>query len=96
LAAPVETGNHVDGGGTGTAKILVRQVKEFLIIGVRVNRGHRAAVDPKGFLENFGDGSQAIGGAGSVGNNMMLSGIVGLVVHAENKGGVGAVRRRGG
>src|SRR4029077_19450050 len=85
------TGNHVDGGGTGAAKILVGKVEEFLIVGVGVDGGHRAAVDAKGFLENFGDGSETVGGAGSVGNDVVLGGVVGLIVHAEDEGGIGAV-----
>src|SRR5438552_7204309 len=88
-------GNHVDGGGTRAAEILVREVEEFLVIGVRVDGGHGAAVDAESFLENFGDGGEAIGGAGSVGNDVVRRRIVGLVVHAEDESGVGAIGRGG-
>ena len=88
-------GNHVDGGGAGAAQILVRQVEQLLIVGVGVDGGHGAAVDAEGFMKNFGDGSEAVGGAGSVGNDVVLGGIVGLVVHAEDEGGVRAVGGRG-
>src|SRR5258708_35951915 len=53
--------------------------------------GHGAAVDSESFLENFGYGSEAVGGAGSVGNDVVRRGIVGLVVHAENEGSIRAI-----
>ena len=73
----------------------MRQVEEFLIIGVGVDGGHGAAVDAEGFLENFGDGREAVGGAGSVGNDVVGRRIVGLVVDAENERGVGTIGGRG-
>src|SRR5216683_1402868 len=88
-------GNHIDGGGAGTAQVLVRQVEEFLIVGVRVDGGHGAAVDAESFLENFGDGSEAVGGAGSVGNDLVLCRIVGLVIHTEDESRIGAIGGRG-
>src|SRR6266576_3614388 len=81
-------GNHVDGGGTRAAEILVRQVEELLIVGVRVNGGHGAAVDAEGFLENFGDGRETVGSTGSVGNDVVRRRIVSLVVDAEDEGGI--------
>src|SRR6266851_3720323 len=60
-----------------------------------MNRGHGAAVDPEGFLENLGDGGEAVGGAGSVGNDVVRRGIVSLVVHAEDERRIGAIGGRG-
>src|SRR5437667_521428 len=88
-------GNHVDGSGTRAAKVLMGQVEEFLVVGVRVDGGHGAAVDAKSLLENFGNGSEAIGGAGGVGNDVVRGGVVGLVVHAQDESGVGAIGRGG-
>src|ERR1700676_439638 len=84
-------GNHVDGGGTGAAEIFVREIEEALIVGVGVNGGHGAAVDAESVMKDFGDRSEAIGGAGGVGNDVMLGGIVGFVVDAEDESGVGTV-----
>ena len=81
------TGNHADGGGTSASQILVRQVEKFLIVGVGVNGGHRAGLDAEGVVKNLGDGREAIGGAGRVGNDVVLGGIVSLVVHAEHERG---------
>src|SRR6202022_459822 len=78
-------GNHVDGGGTRAAQILVRQVEQLLIIRIGVDGGHGAAVDAESFLENLGDGREAVGGAGGVRNNVVLRRIVGLVIHAEDE-----------
>src|SRR5438477_6568137 len=89
------TGNHVDGGGTRAAEVLVREVEEFLVVGVGVDGGHGATVDPEGFQEHFGNGREAVGGAGGIRNDVVGRGIIGLVVDAENEGGVGAIGRGG-
>jgi len=36
----------------------VREVEEFLIVGVGVNGGHGAAIDAEGFLENLATGAR--------------------------------------
>src|SRR6266853_2152069 len=84
-------GNHVECGGASAAQVLVRKIEELLIVGVRMDGGHGAAVDPEGVMKHSGDGSEAVGGARSVGNDVMRCGIVGLVVDAEDKGGVGTI-----
>src|SRR4029077_780009 len=76
------------------AKILVREVKKLLIVRVGMNGGHGAAMDPKRFVEDFGDGCEAVCGAGSVRNDVVLRWIVGFVVDAEDEGGVRAVGGR--
>src|SRR5258707_11679450 len=48
------------------------------------------------FLEHLGDGREAVGGAGSVGNDVVLCRIVGLVVHAEDESRIGAIGGGGG
>ncbi len=74
-------GNHIDRSGAGATKVLVREVEEFLIVGVGMDGGHGATVDAERFLKNLGHGSEAIGGAGGIGNDVVRGGIVGLVVH---------------
>src|SRR5207248_5169992 len=88
------TGNQVQGSGARATQILVRQIKQPLIVGVGMDGGHCAAIDAESVLKNFGDGREAIRGAGGVGNDVMLRGVVALVVDPKNEGGVGAVRGR--
>src|SRR6266852_3089718 len=57
--------------------------------------GHGAAMDSKCFVEDFGNGCETVCGAGGVRNDMVLRRIVGLVVHAEDKGGIRTVGGRG-
>src|SRR6266404_1595541 len=77
------------------AQILVREVEELLIVRVGMDGGHRAAMDSKRFVEDFGDGGETVCGAGGVRNDMVLRRIVGFVVHAEDEGGVRSIGRRG-
>ena len=84
--------NHVDRGRAGATQIFVRQIQQALVVGVGVDGGHGAALDTKSVLDDFGDRREAISGAGGVRNDVMLCRIVALVVHAEDKGGVGTVR----
>jgi len=65
LAAPVELGIHVDGGGTRAAEILVREVEEFLIVGVGVNGGHVPLLMRRFPGEPWQLG-ETVGGAGGV------------------------------
>src|ERR1700676_3461976 len=89
------TGNHVNGRCACSAKVLVRQGQKFLIVGVGMDGGHGAAVNAESVVENFGDRSEAVCGAGSVGDDVVLAGIVGFVVDAENESGIGLVSGRG-
>src|SRR6202790_1014352 len=89
------TGNHVDGGRAGAAKILVRQIEKLLIVRVGVNSSHGAAVNAEGVLQNLCDRGEAICGARGVRNHVMLRRIVSFVVDAEDEGRVGAVGMRG-
>ena len=74
-------------------QVLVREVENHLIVGVGVNRRHGAADDLELVLQDLGDRRQAVRGAGSVRNNVMLGGIVLLVVHAQHEGDVFILRR---
>src|SRR6266404_9013840 len=77
------------------AQILVREVEELLVVRVGMDGGHRAAMDSKRFVEDFGDGGETVCGAGGVRNDMVLRRVIGLVIHAEDKGGIRAVGGRG-
>ena len=66
-----------------------------LVVGQGVDGGHRAFDDADVFVQDFGDGGKAVGGAGGVGND---SHVVGddVVVHTVNDGGVNICLARGG
>ncbi len=77
-------GNHGNCRGPRAAQILVRQVQQFLIVGVGVNRGHGAVNDAEGVLHYFGDRGQTIRGAGSIRDDVVLGRVVGLLIHAKH------------
>src|SRR5215218_3864911 len=51
-------GNHVDGGGTRTAEVLVRAVLQVLVCGVGVNGGHQATLDAELVVDHLGQRAQ--------------------------------------
>src|SRR5579863_2417841 len=63
LRRSCRTRNHADRGGTRSPQVLVRQIEQFLIVGVGVNGGHGAAMNPKRFMQNLGHRRQTIRGA---------------------------------
>ena len=87
--------DHVDRGGAGAAQILVREIEDVLIVGVAVDRGHRALFDAELLVQDLHNGRQAVGGAGGIRNDVVLGGIVGGIVHAEHDGDVFVLRRSG-
>ena len=76
------------GGGTGAAQVGVRQIEHLLVVGVRVDRGHERALDRELVMHDLGRRGQAVGGAGSVGNDMVLGRIVLVLVDAQHHGQV--------
>src|SRR5262249_24108635 len=77
--------NHGYGGGPCAAQISVGNIKNHLVVGVGVNRGHGAANDFEGLMYNFSNRSQAVRGAGGVGNNVMSPRIIVLMIDPENE-----------
>ena len=61
-------------------------VQDHLVAGVGMNGGHDAADDRILVIQSLGHGSQAVGGAGSSGDDLVFLG-QGLLVHGENDGG---------
>ena len=57
-----------------------------MVAGVSVNGGHDTALDGSVVVECLSHGSQAVGGAGSCGDDGVLSG-QGVVVYVVNDGG---------
>ena len=62
------------------------QVEDALVVGVSVNCGHQAFNDTETIHDDLGDRSQAVGGAGGVRDDVVLSGIVQVVVNAHADG----------
>ena len=66
----------------------MRQVENPLIIGVGMNRGHRAVLDSEILVHNFGYRGQAVRGAGSIRDYIVPGRVVLAVVYAEHDGNV--------
>src|SRR5579862_8316920 len=62
----------------------MRQIEQLLIVRVGVNRGHRTHHDAKIILNHLRHRRQAIRGARSIGDHMMLRRVIRLVVHAQH------------
>ena len=65
-------GDDVFTGRPAATKILVRHVCQALIIGVGMHRGNKTFFEAEGIVYDFGNGCQAIGGAGRVGDDPVL------------------------
>src|SRR5271168_2737900 len=87
--------NHGQGRGARASHILVRQIEKLLVVGVGVDGGHGADHDSECVLQDFCNRREAVRGAGSVRDHVMLCRIVRFVVHAEDDGGVGIGGRSG-
>ena len=95
---PLEVGEHdpdraggarrgrdeVDRGGPGAAQVLVREVEGLLVVRVRVDRRHEAALDPVRLVQDLGDRRDAVRRAGGVRDDVMLLRVVLAVVDAED------------
>ena len=65
-------------------------VQRGLVVGVGVDRGHEAALDPDGVVQDLGDRHEAVGGAGGVRDDEVILGQL-VVVDAVDDREVGAV-----
>ena len=77
-------GHDVEGRGPGVTQILGGGVDCLLRVGVGVHRGQETPVDAPGLVEHLGHRRQAVGGAGGVGDHVVLLGVVHLVVDPEH------------
>ena len=64
------------------------KVKNALVIGIGVNGGHQTAFDTKFFHQYFSERSQAVGGARSVGNDVVFFRIILIFIYTHNDGDV--------
>ncbi len=93
LAAPVEVGIIDSAAARAAVEILVHGVERRLVAGIGVDRGHEAVLDADRVVEHLGDRREAVGGAGGVGDDLVVLGQL-VVVDAVDDGEVGAVGRR--
>ena len=84
-------GDDVDSSGAHTTGVGVRQVKDALVVGVGVDGAHHALLDAPLVVENLHHGGKAVGGAGSVGHDVVLLGVVLVVVDADAESQVGVL-----
>ena len=73
----------------------MREVEDVLVVRVRVDRGHQAALDAEGVVDRLGHRGQAVRGAGRVGDHAVLGGVVVLVIDAHDDRDVLVLRRSG-
>ena len=82
-------GDHVLKDTAAAAPVLLGgTVNGLLRSGSSVNGGHETALQAELVVDNLGDGSQAVGGAGRIGDDVLAG--IGGVVHAidEHRGGI--------
>ena len=87
LSSAGGVGNDVLCASTSTAQIALalRTIQDHLVAGVSMNSGHDAGNDGVGLVQGISHGSQAVGGAGSSRDDLILSG-QGLLVDGEDDG----------
>ena len=73
----------------------MRQVQNSLVISVGVNSGHQTAFNTEFVQQHFGERSQAVRGAGSIGNDVVFSRIIFVLVNTHNDGDIFAFSRSG-
>ena len=82
MAAPVVVGIIDEGGSAGATQVFVGEVENDLVIGIAVNRSHGASDNLEIVVYDLGHGCEAVRGAGCIGDDVMLRGIVVAFVDA--------------
>ena len=72
----------------------MRPVDEGLVARVGVDGGHQTLLDTEGIIENLDHRHEAVRGARRVRHDDVSLRIVGVLVHADDEGGVGTRTRR--
>ena len=76
--------DQVDRGRTRPAEVLVGEVEDHLVVRVRVNGRHEAALDLAELVEHLGERRDAVRRAGRVRDDVVRLGVVRVVVDAED------------
>src|SRR5450759_589447 len=88
-------GDYRHAGRPGAPQVLVWSVQDDLVVGVSVNGGHVRPLDAEAVEEHLHQRHQAVGGAGGVGDHVVLGLVVRVLVDAQHHGDVGFGRRSG-
>ena len=94
MAAPVEVGIIDSAAARRAIEILVHRVERRLVAGIGMDRRHEALLDADRVMQHLGDRRQAVGRAGSVGDDDVVLGQL-VVIDAIDDGKIGAVGGRG-
>src|SRR5262245_47681453 len=88
--------NGINRGAAAALPIFPRRAIDNLLgCGIAVDRGHQPFLDTKSLLQqNVDDGSEAVGGAACVGNDVMLCRVVFVIIYADDDGDVVPLGRR--
>ena len=70
-------------------------VQYLLVVGVGVDGGHQPVADAEVVVEHLHHGGEAVGGAGRIGDDVVIVGIVFAVVDPQHHGQVLATGGRG-
>ena len=62
----------------------MRSVKNALIVGIRMDRGHQTFFDAEGFVQYLGNRCQAVGGTGCIGDDCVFPVIIQVIVNPHN------------
>ena len=65
-------GDYVHRRGAGSSKVRMTLVGDHLVVGVSMDSGHEAVFDSESVVEHFYHGGETVGGAGSVGHDLVL------------------------
>ncbi len=71
----------------------MRQIKDTLIVGVGVHGSHQAALNRESIVQHLCHGSQAVGRARGVGNDIVLNRVILIMVYAHYNGNIFALGR---
>src|SRR6185503_9443121 len=79
----------------GAPEVLVGEVVDGLVVRVGGDGGGEAALDAEVVQQHLGHGGQAIGGAGGIGDELVLDGVVLPLVDAQHDRDIGILGGRG-
>ncbi len=81
--------------GPGPAQVFVWEIQDTLVVGIRVDGNHHAPFNPEGLMEDQGGRGQTIGGAGGIGNDLMVFRLVLILVYPHHHGQIDFLGRGG-
>lgn len=84
--------DHGEGGRPPPVEVFMQSVEGGLIAGVRMDRRHEPRLDSDCVMQNLGERGKAIRRARGIGNDKMILSEF-RVVHSEDHGQIGVIRR---